>query len=86
MQIILQNTYNSTIKDELRKEITNKGWRYLAHRQSVYWINHWTNFGKGKRVVLPACVVLKIRNTFPEDSGIYVGFKANKEETHLLEI
>ena len=35
--------------------------------------------GKGKRVVIPACVVYKIRKTDPEVNGVYVGFKPSDE-------
>jgi hypothetical protein len=32
------------------------------------------NKNKKKRVVLPSCVVSKIRKTFPDPDGIYEGF------------
>lgn len=73
-QVILQNSNKSFKKRELRKTMTNKNWRYLAYRQFVYWINSWKNLGKGYRVVIPSCAVKKIRESYPEQSGVYVGF------------
>lgn len=83
-QMILQTTINSYKKRMLKKELDNKAWRFLAYRQFVFWINHWANLGKGNRVVIPSCVVTKIRDSFPEESGFYVGFipsgNANENE------
>ncbi|KAF0758741.1 P2X purinoceptor 7-like [Aphis craccivora] len=31
--------------------------------------------GKGNRVVIPSCVVKKIRERYPEENGLYVGFQ-----------
>jgi len=29
----------------------------------------------GNRVVIPACVVKKIRERYPEENGLYIGFQ-----------
>ncbi|XP_022171951.1 uncharacterized protein LOC111034857 [Myzus persicae] len=55
----------------------NKTWRFICYKQFTHWINSWTAIGKGNRVCIPACVVQAIRNKYPENNGIYVGFKEN---------
>jgi hypothetical protein len=55
---------------------SNKVWRHLAYKSFVSWVNSWAALGKNRRVVIPCCVVNAIRNTFPEESGVYIGFKA----------
>ena len=47
----------------------NRSMRYAAYRI----------FGKGVRKVIP-CAVWIIRDTFPEESGIYVPFQEAKDE------
>lgn len=47
--------------------------RYLAYRQFVRWC--WGLLGRKIRVVIPACVVLRIRATYPDDEGFYTGFR-----------
>lgn len=32
--------------------------------------------GKGRRVVIPSCVVKDIRDSFPENNNDYTGFQA----------
>ncbi|XP_062602661.1 uncharacterized protein LOC134264381 [Saccostrea cucullata] len=46
-------------------------YRYLAYRRFTRWI--WHILGKKRRKIIPACVVSKIRQTFPSES--YAGFK-----------
>lgn len=48
-------------------------YRYLAYRCFVSWC--WGMLGRRVRVVLPACVVLRIRQEFPDAEGQYVGFR-----------
>ena len=43
----------------------------MAYRRFVQWI--WHRLGRHKRKILPACVVQKIRETFPSEE--YCGFK-----------
>jgi hypothetical protein len=78
--IILQNSTNNLKRRELKKTLTNKSYRYLAYRQFVYWVNSWKNLGKGVRIVIPSCAVNKIRECYPEDSNIYVGFLPSTQE------
>lgn len=58
----------------------NKTWRYVAYKQFVSWINAWMPIGFRKRVVIPSCVIKKIRQCFPEVNGKYVGFKNYKND------
>ena len=46
--------------------------KHTAYRQLVTWC--WQLLGRNNRVVLPACAVAKIRETFPSN-GNYVGFE-----------
>lgn len=48
-------------------------YRYCAYRCFVSWCWGW--LGQRVRVVLPSCVVLKIRQEFPDAEGQYVGFR-----------
>ncbi|KAL4148699.1 hypothetical protein QTP88_002869 [Uroleucon formosanum] len=57
----------------------NKTWRFICYKQYMSWVNSWIAMGRGYRVVLPACVVQKIREEYPEPNGIYVGFKNSKK-------
>ena len=59
-------------------------YRLMAYRQFINWVRRGQPLGKKFRVVIPACVVLKIRKTFPEASGIYEGFhSASSSESEL---
>lgn len=51
---------------------TLERYRHTAYRQLVRFCFGW--LGKKNRVVLPSCAVNKIRETFPSNSGQYVGF------------
>lgn len=48
-------------------------YRYCAHRNFVSWC--WGYLGQKVRVVLPSCVVLRIRQEFPDNEGQYTGFR-----------
>jgi hypothetical protein len=58
------------------QDATNRTWRFVAYRQFINWANSGESLGKNRRLVIPACVVQEIRETFPETSGAYVGFSA----------
>lgn len=49
----------------------HKKYRFVAYRMFTRWI--WKKLGRNNRVVLPACVVARIRKEFP--SASYVGFQ-----------
>lgn len=67
---------------ELKKTLasgTNASRRYLAYRTFVWWINSGHAIGHKNRMVIPACVISAIRNKWPDEHGVYVGFKPAKE-------
>ena len=45
--------------------LPNNIWRKLAYGLFAMWINSWNNLGKGCRVVIPSCAVMKILARFP---------------------
>ncbi|KAL2099390.1 hypothetical protein ACEWY4_005870 [Coilia grayii] len=47
--------------------------RHLAYRSFVSWC--WGYLGRKVRVIIPACVVLRIRREFPDTEGQNVGFR-----------
>lgn len=47
--------------------------RYLAYRTFVSWC--WGFIGRRIRVVIPACVVLRICREFPDPQNVFVGFR-----------
>ena len=48
-------------------------YRYLMYRSFVSWC--WGCLGRRIRVVLPSCMVLRIRRDTPYAQGMYVGFR-----------
>lgn len=61
----------------LRDDInSHRTLRHTAYRQYVLW--KFGRLGAGNRVVIPSCVVTKIRNNYPEPSGIYTGFRSGR--------
>ncbi|KAH7968392.1 hypothetical protein HPB52_008251 [Rhipicephalus sanguineus] len=49
----------------------HKKYRFVAYRLFTKWV--WKRLGRHNRVVLPACVVARIRHEYP--SATYVGFQ-----------
>ncbi|XP_063080273.1 P2X purinoceptor 7-like [Engraulis encrasicolus] len=47
--------------------------RFLAYRFFVSWC--WGYLGRTVRVVIPSCVVQRVRRKFPDGTGQYVGFR-----------
>ena len=70
--IVLKNVlvgFHETKGDPLEQNVTNKSMRFAAYKQFIWWI--FQRLGKGNRRVIPACVLWKIRNRFPEGNGKY---------------
>lgn len=55
---------------------SNDNLRHAAYRQYVLF-KHGV-LGKGNRVVIPSCVVWKVRYTYPSHDGTYTGFKPSR--------
>lgn len=58
------------LQDDIR---SNRTLRHTSYRQFVLW--KYGYLGSGNRVVIPSCVVCKIRNHYPELNGQYTGFR-----------
>uniref|UniRef100_A0A8C6UFW5 P2X purinoreceptor 7 intracellular domain-containing protein n=1 Tax=Neogobius melanostomus TaxID=47308 RepID=A0A8C6UFW5_9GOBI len=56
-----------------RGQITNRSNRYAGYRQFTWWMHGW--LGRRVRRVIPSCAVNKIRQVYPEPSGLYTGFQ-----------
>ena len=50
-----------------------RSYRLAAYRQFIHWT--YNRLGRGVRKVLPSCVVNTICQEFPEEGGIYTGFR-----------
>ena len=49
--------------------------RLTAYRQFISWMMKGEKLGKGKRVIIPSCVVTAIRTRFPDSNNDYTGFR-----------
>ncbi|XP_071819728.1 uncharacterized protein [Apostichopus japonicus] len=63
--------YRQQYGENARESSLHEKYRHVAYRQLVRFC--WQFLGKDVRVILPACAVLKIRDTFPSDN--YEGFR-----------
>ena len=77
-------TTEALLLDKKKKEIldppTNSSLRYSCYR-SVYAFLFGKSEGRKKRQRerLPACVMKEVREKYPEDNNIYVGFKEKRK-------
>lgn len=55
-----------------------RSYRYASYRQFTWWIHGW--LGKKIHRVIPSCAVSKIRGTFPEEDGVYVGYQQGDDD------
>ncbi|XP_071831809.1 uncharacterized protein [Apostichopus japonicus] len=65
-------------EDELANEEnrSNSNYRHYSYRNYIYW--KFGRLGRGNRLVIPACCVIKIRQRFPSADGQYKGFIAGE--------
>ena len=72
--------YASHIKDDLaRKKYLDRTFdnclkRHLCYRNFLVIVNKGSPLGRNNRVVIPRCVVSRIREQYAEFLGNYVGF------------
>ena len=59
-------------KKYLEQVFDNGKRRHLCYRNFLIFMNREQPIGRGNRVVLPQCVVAKIRERYPDPSGKYV--------------
>ena len=55
-----------------------RSYRYAAYRQFIWWL--YFRLGKGKRRVIPSCVIWTIRECFPESDGLYTLYNEGKHD------
>ena len=73
------NIVNSWLREGyLSTAFTNNLKRNLSYRNFVTWINMNIPMGRGNRMVIPRCVVLKIRRSYPEVDHNYAGFQPSE--------
>ena len=48
--------------------------RYTSYRQYTAWAHYYERLGRRNRIVIPACVVNRIREEYPEANGTHTGF------------
>ncbi|XP_071941818.1 uncharacterized protein [Antedon mediterranea] len=58
----------------LHGQLNNEQYRLVAYRVVLQWILQGEKLGYKNRMVLPACLVKKIREKFPSPDGTYKGF------------
>lgn len=56
-----------------REDNNTRSFRKAAYRQ--YVLDRYGHLGKGNRKVCPSCVVLKVRQNYPSQTGVYMGFR-----------
>ena len=54
-------------------DYATNSFRKAPYRQYILW--RYKKLAKGKRRVCPSCVVLPIRQLYPAEDGIYLGFR-----------
>lgn len=70
LELCIRNT--GDIRND-REDNSTRAFRKAAYRQFV--LARHGHLGKGNRRVCPSCVVLKIRERFPNITGVYMGYR-----------
>ena len=71
-RVLVVAIHNANDLFAFNHQTSNDTLRNAAYRQYVLW--KFGRLGAGNRVVIPSCVVWKIRTNFPSADGVYVGF------------
>ena len=58
-----------------RDDNSTRSFRKAAYRQFI--LARHGHLGKGNRRVCPSCVVMKIRQHYPSQTGVYMGYREN---------
>jgi hypothetical protein len=72
---LLKTYKHDSDKKKMINSNKNETFRYLTYRQFIKWVNAGKKMAKGRRMIIPSCVVTRIQEAWPEASGIYKGFK-----------
>ncbi|KAL1250508.1 hypothetical protein QQF64_018304 [Cirrhinus molitorella] len=59
-------------------------YRLVSYRIIMEWALKGETLGRGNRKPLPSCVVAAIRQKYPSESGVYVGFQEAEEAINIL--
>lgn len=70
LQLCIRN--RADIRND-RDDNSTRAFRKAAYRQFV--LDKYGYLGKGNRKVFPACVVKKIREHYPSQTGVYMGYR-----------
>ena len=75
IKVILQNVLiclHETRGDFLQTTPSNKSYYFAAYKQFIWFV--YKRLGKGNHRMILSCVVWKIRETFPEEDGLYIPY------------
>lgn len=64
--------------DALEAHTCNRSFRFASYTAFTWWVHG--KLGRYNRRVIPSCVIWKIRDMFPEESGTYVNFKPGSRD------
>ena len=52
-----------------------RNYRFMAYGQYSAWVHHYEVLGRGKRIIIPGCVISRVCGEFPSPTNNYTGFK-----------
>ena len=63
---------------EDKNQLKPENFRYIAYRNVFFLLNGRTR-AKMSRAPLPSCIIMKIREAFPDPNNQYTGFRAKNQ-------
>ena len=81
MSISLRQSFLSRPPGQQRR--SNELYRHIAYSNFIHWIYN-RSLGRHKRVPLPACAVLAIREAYADPNNVYVGFENHNNWNFLM--